>query len=249
MPRPRVEAVRAALGQLLWPGTCCLCDGPLPDPLLHPACGTCRAALEEPGPPPCPRCGQFPRLGLAAGACESCPERAPRFRSAVAVGRHDGPLRRAVSELKYRRREPLARTLGGLLVRAYRERAVEGAPPAAVAPAPMSFWRRRRRGFNQAELLAAPVARSLGAPLLPRVLSRKSRPPQTDLSPAGRRRNLRGAFRAAPAADRAGLPILLVDDVFTTGSTVEAAIRALARAGWGPVDVVTVTRSRPESSD
>ncbi len=156
-------------------------------------------------------------------------------------------MRRAVSELKFRRREVLAGILGALLVEAWRRRGVEGAAPVVVVPAPMAFWRRRRRGFNQAELLARPVARTLGIPLAPRILRRRARPPQVTLTPAGRRRNLRGAFRARPASsERVGRPVLLVDDVFTTGSTVDAAIRALAVAGHGPVDVLTLTRARPD---
>ncbi len=239
--------LRAAFGQLAWPGVCCLCDRPLPDPLRHPACSGCREELAEPAPPGCPQCGQFPRLGFAADACDSCSAVPRRFRAVVAAGRHEGRLRRAVSELKFRRREALADFLGGLLLDAWLHHEAQEPPPVAVVPAPIPFWRGRRRGFNQAARLAAPVARALGIPLAPGVLRRRARPPQITLTPAGRRRNLRGAFRACPAPpERAGLPLLLVDDVFTTGSTADAAIRALAAAGYGPVDVLTLTRARAD---
>ncbi len=136
--------------------------------------------------------------------------------------------------------------LGALLVAAYQRSRRDHAPPVAVAPLPISFWRGRRRGFNQAELLARPVARALRIPLAPRLLGRRARPPQITLTPAARRRNVRGAFRARPApGSRAGLPLLLVDDVFTTGSTADAAIRTLHRAGYGPVDLLTLTRALP----
>ena len=152
-------------------------------------------------------------------------------------------------ELKFRRREVLAELLAGPAIAAYRRASRDhndaaGLFPAAVVAVPVPFWRGRRRGFNQAELLARPVAREFGIPLVRGVLRRRSRPPQTLVSPSARRRNVRGAFRVGRLPEQfAGRPLLLVDDVFTTGSTVEAAVRALLRAGAGPGDVLTVART------
>ena len=169
---------------------------------------------------------------------------------AVAAAPYEGVFQRALLELKFRRREVLAELLAGPAVYAFRhasrdpEAGGEAMLPVAVLPVPLPFWRRRRRGFNQSEQLASPVARSLGIPLVRSVLRRRARPPQTLMSPSARRRNVRGAFRVRRLPEQlVGRPLLLVDDVFTTGSTVEAAVRTLIRAGAGPVDVLTVARS------
>ena len=169
---------------------------------------------------------------------------------AVAAAPYEGVFRRALLEFKFRRREVLAELLAGPAVSAFRraprrpDAGTAGAFPAAVVAVPVPYWRGRRRGFNQAELLARPVAREFGIPLVAGVLRRRSRPPQTLVSPSARRRNVSGAFRTGRLPERlVGRPLLLVDDVFTTGSTVEAAVRALIRAGAGPVDVLTVARA------
>ena len=169
---------------------------------------------------------------------------------AVAAAPYEGVFRSALLELKFRRREVLARLLAEPAVSAFRraprgpEAGTAGTLPVAAVAVPLPFWRRRRRGFNQAELLARPIARELGIPLVRGVLHRRSREPQTLVTPSARRRNVRGAFRTRRLPEElVGRPLLLVDDVFTTGSTVEAAVRALIRAGAGPVDILTVARA------
>jgi ComF family protein len=114
---------------------------------------------------------------------------------------------------------------------------------AAVIPIPLSPGRLRERGFNQAELIARAVAREMGLPLRRRVLKKtKERPPQAGLSAAARRANARSAYRARLPRALRGKPLLLVDDVLTTGATAESAARALLVAGAGAVDVLTLAR-------
>ena len=240
---------RRAFGQLLFPRGCCLCEGFLEDPLLSPVCPGCIDRLRPLVVPTCPKCGLFFAPTAAPGLCGECRVRRRPFRMAVAAAPYEGVFQRALLELKFRRREVLADLLAGPATCAFRRAprdpgaGTAGMLPVAAVPIPLPFWRSRRRGFNQSELLARPVARALGIPVVRGVLRRRARPPQTEVSPSARRRNVRGAFRAARLPEGlVGRPLLLVDDVFTTGSTVETAVRTLIRAGAGPVDVLTVAR-------
>lgn len=242
--------LRGGFGQLLFPGPCCLCGGALPDPFAGPACAHCREALTALSDPACPRCGLFFAPGVEPGLCGQCRAGRRPFRFAVSAAVYEGLFRSAIVELKFRRRERLAPLLAAPAVAAYRraardsEFAAPGPPPAAVVPVPLPFWRRRRRGFNQAESLARAIGRGLRLPVVTGVLRKRRRKPQTGVAPAARAANVRGAFRVRPLPESlAGKPLLLVDDVFTTGATVEAAVRALRRAGSGPVEVLTVARS------
>ena len=242
--------LRRSFGSLLFPGPCCLCDGPLRDPLASPVCSGCRARFRPLEDPACRKCGLFFAPGAAPGLCGECRLRRRPFRLAVAAAPYEDPFRRAISELKFGRREVLAPLLASPAALAFRraprdaEAGTAGPPPAAVVPVPLPCWRGMRRGFNQAELLARQVARRLGLPLARGVLGKRRRPPQTSVPPGRRRANARGAFRVRRLPlELAGRPLLLVDDVFTTGSTVSAAARCLVKAGAGPVDVLTVTRT------
>lgn len=220
-------------------------------------CVPCRNELQALRDPACPRCGLFYAPGVRPALCGGCRAKTPAFRLAVSAAPYQGPFRRAIVELKFRRREQLAPLLAAPAAEAYlrgRNRAAgaaggddgsgAGPPPAAVVPIPLPFWRRRRRGFNQAESLARAVAGTLELPLALGILRKKHRPAQTSLPPSARAANARGAFRARRLPERlVGRPLLLVDDVFTTGATAAAAVRCLARAGAGPLDVLTAARA------
>lgn len=114
----------------------------------------------------------------------------------------------------------------------------------AIVPVPLHIARLRWRGFNQAVLLARPLARSWRIPLEPLAL-RRSRPtaPQVGLGEVERRRNIAGAFEIRDAAAIRGRRVLLVDDVFTTGATVEECSRVLLKGGALAVDVAVLARA------
>jgi ComF family protein len=141
--------------------------------------------------------------------------------------------------LKFEREVAVARYLGHQMADALRaEDLADGFD--LVTFVPMSRRDRRERGFNQAELLARAVARCIGCPVR-RVLAKTVRtPPQGRLSAAARKRNLRGAFR--PLRCEQGR-VLLVDDICTTGSTVEECAQALRRGGSQSVTVLAVARA------
>jgi competence protein ComFC len=154
----------------------------------------------------------------------------------------EGPLQRAVHRLKYRGRPGAARVLVDLLVPVAAElglRSAEG--PPLVVPVPLYPLRERQRGYNQAALLARPLAERLDFPYAPGLLARRRQTaPQVGLSRAQRRENVRDAFVARPGV--AGRVVLLVDDVTTTGSTLASAATACLAAGATRVYAVTLAR-------
>lgn len=155
---------------------------------------------------------------------------------ARAVGDYDGAMRALVHALKYDGRRSLARPLAALM-RARGAAVLEGA--AAVVPVPLHWRRRVSRGFNQ----AADLARGLGPPRLDALRRIRATPTQTGLTAGRRRQNMRGAFAATRVARRlTGAPVVLIDDVRTTGATLEACARVLKAAGVGEVRALTAAR-------
>lgn len=169
-----------------------------------------------------------------------CPS-APHIARVYAWGWHSGPLRKAVHRLKYQRDIALGERLSQHLAEVLTPAALED---VAVAPVPLWPGRQRQRGYNQAALLASPLAYALGLEYVPQVVRRRrNTPSQVGLSLLERRENVAGAFVADPDKVK-GRKILLVDDVLTTGSTLNAAAEALRLAGADRVVAVVLARAR-----
>jgi ComF family protein len=181
--------------------------------------------------------------------CGVCLSRTPHFfgaRSWACYPREeieDHPLRQVVQKFKYGRKVSLGKPLGRLLARGCREFLVScGAD--LIVPVPLHPQRLRWRGFNQSVLLASQISRAHRIPLDPFVLVRsRATSPQTQLAEADRRRNVRGAFSLNPDRSVDGMMILLVDDVYTSGATVNECSRILKRGGAKQVLVVTLARA------
>lgn len=216
--------------------------------LLAPVRQLARDLADFAWPQRCPGCSALadPRLFL----CDRCLERIPLLDTALCVRclaagsdgspctRHDGYKAHArwiydehaaliVQALKYEERPGLAKVLGHRMASAL----PPGYRPDLVIEVPLHPVRLRERGYNQAALLADAVAAAIGAPRPARAL-RRVRPTKTQalLGPAERRRNLDGAFRLADAGAWKGRSVLLVDDVLTTGATLEACLAPLNAA-------------------
>ncbi|MHC4937879.1 MAG: ComF family protein [Planctomycetota bacterium] len=150
---------------------------------------------------------------------------------------HEGVARKLVHQLKYKRVLAAAAPLGHLAAAAARTLPVPR--DGIVVPVPLHRKRRRQRGFNQAAEIGRVVASELRLPHRPRTLRRiRDTGPSVDRTAAGRRRCVRGVFRARPESR----PVLLVDDVVSTGSTIASCARALQRRGVRDVWAVAVTR-------
>lgn len=229
---------------LLFPPLCPVCGALAGDDRRGPLCGPCWRAIPRIDPPWCDVCGRpFPAFEVAAwspaGVCGPCAIRRPAYAYARSAGYYEGTLREALHAFKFGGKTALARVLADLAI----EHGLRGHSRRTdlVVPVPLHRSRRRERGFNQAGLLAARIARAQGVPCRPRLLWRsRATAPQTDLSAAERRRNVRGAFAASPRVR--GRHVLVVDDVLTTGATVSECARALGLAGAASVGVLTVAR-------
>lgn len=218
----------------LLPPACLLCNEPVPeregDALI---CGLCRTRWRPVPHPVCERCGQPSLKEHECRLCQEWPEGISRVRSAVWL---DGSARHAVHRLKY---EGWSRAAEGMALSMRElEPLTEG---VSLIPIPLGARRLRARGYNQSERIAAALGTCLDLPVRADLLRRvRETPTQTALTPEARHANVAGAFHADSVA---GLHLVLVDDVFTTGATLAAAGAGLIRAGAARVEAVTFARA------
>jgi ComF family protein len=250
LQRMNLHGISHALEQLLLPAECLVCHrvlGPqFADDLV---CRVCRLRWRPVRRPWCERCGQpEPHFGPCR-LCRGWPAELRAARSAVWL---DGGARRAVHALKYDGLSRVGRDMAAVVAKL-----VERPPVAAVlVPIPLGSKRRARRGYNQSEALAAALAQVWDLTNRPELLVRtRDTPTQTALTPAARLANVAGAFQArnAECGTRSvrgnsalpvpSSPLVLVDDVFTTGATLAEAARALADAGFQSISAVTFGRA------
>jgi len=234
---PLRAAVRRVVARL--PSDCPLCGGAAAGGLLCHGCAADIVHTMRAGGRRCGRCAL--RLAPRGGPCPDCAPAAPAFARTIAAFDYEPPFDSLIGRYKGERRHGLSTALACLLADA----AARAAPLAAgtvLVPIPASRASLLRRGFNPAAELAAGLADRLGLPLRRGALRRlREGPRQAAGTRQARRRGAQGLFECV--APLAGLPVGLVDDVMTTGSTVDAAARALLRAGAAEVIVLVAART------
>ncbi len=248
--RARLREVGGAVASIFFPAPCRSCGELLDSGSRIPFCTACLAAIQPITGPQCERCGK-PILSTVAAQttqvllCHMCRRELYDFDFARSFARYDGPLIHAITALKYDEVRPLgvwfAQRLADL-VRANQESFAAD----AVVPVPLHATRLRERGYNQAELIAKPLARLLGIPFRSYLLVRtKPRPDKLILTRRERWRIVHGAYATRAGAQVDKLRVLLLDDVMTTGATLDACSRALRGAGATRVVGLTVARVLP----
>lgn len=234
-----------SLIDLLFPPHCVACQS-----LGVWLCSDCLNKIETIHPPVCHSCGlpseDSQTLGSRASVCERCKTSPLQLDGLRALAYHTGPLRQAIHHFKYQDLRSLAGPLGKLMSQGWAVLAPRNLSIDAIIPVPLHPTRQRQRGYNQAALLAIEVGAHLQLPVLQDVLVRtKATAPQVDLGAQERRANVQDAFRCV-GNRLSGKRVMLLDDVCTTGSTLESACATLRGAGTLSVWAYTLTRARPD---
>lgn len=230
-----------ACKELLFPSHCLACKRQLPCRELPLFCCDCLARIKFVNPPVCTCCGT-PFPGGRNHYCGHCLTRPYGFQSARSAVLYDEPVAPLISNLKFRGDLSCLSTLTTIAKNSpgFRELSV----PDIIIPIPLHIKRLRKRGFNQALIIAESLFPDNRSKIQPELLIRnRATPPQTGLSGSRRRKNLKNAFSAKRPQIVSGKKILLIDDVLTTGSTVDECSRILSRSGAGIIEVFTLARA------
>lgn len=224
--------------------TCDLCEAELTADTRYPLCADCTEKMPFVRGHSCLVCGV--PINDEADYCLRCQRTESAYGRNVSPLVYDGKARELVYALKFGGKKYIARTLGAMMSDAFLSSGAEG---EIIVPVPMTDAERKRRGFNQSELLAREVGRRLNIPVLPALVKTRDTRPQKELSGRERADNLKGCFAVAYGEYIAGRKILLVDDVFTTGATADECARALLKGKARKVNVLTaaVTKTAPKA--
>lgn len=228
------------LRSLFFPAHCPGCGSSIPE-TTH-LCDSCEHSLEFIRPPRCEICSQPFEGTMPTFTCPNCRGDHFAFDCAISVVRSRGIVREMVHRLKYGGEIWLARTLARWMSDGLADPRLTGWTPDALVPVPLHPRRLREREFNQAELLARELSALAPIPVAPLLARRRYTTTQTLLDRKGRRQNLRDAFILRKNVDVRNLNLLLVDDVLTTGSTLDACAGVLLEAGAASVRALTAAR-------
>jgi ComF family protein len=226
-----ITTLTRGLRDLIYPPVCARCMVLLGTNSAD-FCDSCTSALTADPHSTCPRCASSvaPYAETAQG-CSRCRDERFAFERSFRLGPYEAALQGVVLAMKHSPGEHLAEAVGRLWV-VHHETRFRESGAEIVIPVALHWWKRLRRGFNQTACLSAAIAERLKLDHRPEWLRRvRATGSQVQLSPAQRRTNVRGAFRASRRAQLTGKSVLLIDDVLTTGATASEAAAALRAAG------------------
>jgi ComF family protein len=229
----------ASLLEFFLPRMCLFCGVPVGETAAMAVCPECEAGIEWVASPLCTCCGRvFEDREGPDRFCGDCQTDPPPFTRARAAALYDGPVTQAITRFKFSRQMALLPVMQHWLQRPFCLELVAAAD--FLAPVPLFRTRIKHRGFNQSLLLARAFAEK---PVAREALVRtRHTEPQVGLNPKERRDNVKGAFAVTDPARVQGKSVLLIDDLYTTGSTVKECARVLLKAGARRVEVLTVAR-------
>jgi ComF family protein len=232
---------------LIYPPRCACCSVSGLEKSEIALCSNCRRELAPADIAQCPRCAASVNSGeLLNESCIRCRNERFRFDRVFALARYEHALREVVLRMKHSHEEPLMAAMGRLLAERFGT-LITAKRPDVVVPIPMHWTRRLVRGTNSSELIGEVVAKALHLEFGPRALRRKRRTRRlAELSRQQRKQTLRDAFSVGRGCNFHGAHVLLVDDVITTGTTCNEAVRTLKKSGATEVSVLVVARAYPE---
>lgn len=228
------------LRTLFFPAHCAGCGRAVPEG--DDMCGPCGSGIEKIRPPRCEVCSQPYSGDVPVFTCPNCHGEAFHFENAIAMVRSRGVVREMVHRLKYGKELWLGRIFAVWMREGLSDPRLQGWTPDALVPVPLHPRRCREREFNQAEILCQELSRLCGTPVVLPLARRRYTTTQTQLDRRGRRQNLRDAFILVKNRDVTNMNLLLVDDVLTTGSTLDACAAVLLEGGAASVRALTAAR-------
>ncbi|HPC73298.1 MAG TPA: ComF family protein [Syntrophales bacterium] len=239
-----MKTILRGLADVLFPPACVVCGEILDEDLPFSFCRDCFSGIRFIDPPLCPGCGMPYAAGSASDhPCGDCLSRKQHFTAARSLGVYENALLKAIQRFKYQGSLHVGEALGSLMA-SHLYPAFDRTEYDVIMPVPLHVNRLRERGFNQSLLLARAIARTSPAELdfttLRRAVGTAS---QTGLKKEDRAKNVRGAFELADGSRVKGKKVLVIDDVYTTGSTVRECARVLMKGGAGSVGVLTLARA------
>lgn len=235
----RIKAPIYLLLDMIYPPRCAACRNEVG--AAHSLCTTCFSSIRMISDPACACCGEPFDFAVEKGAlCGKCLSDPAPYDRACSVMVYDDASRRMITSFKYSDRTHLSIVLSQLMSARGHELL---SACDVIAPVPLHWRRHLMRRYNQSYLLARQLAQKTGKPVMKRLVRRvRYTSQQTGLSRTEREKNVRGAFKVSARANVKDKAVLLIDDVLTTGATIESCARALKKAGAGKVFVLTAAR-------
>ena len=230
----------SGLLDFVFPRRCPVC-GDIIVPQGELCCLSCRGRLKYVEEPYCLKCGK-PLKDAGEALCPDCSRKKRSFDYGRVVFLYDELMSNTIYYFKYGGRQEYAAFYADEILKRY-ERLIRSISPDALVPIPLHKSRFRKRGYNQAELIAEELSRRLGIPVLPKLLLRvKKTKPQKNLDEAQRENNLKRAFKIGKN-DVSLETVILIDDIYTTGSTLDSAAGCLREIGVKGVYFIVLSTS------